>query len=258
MPVSTPKFIQTPFANSGAKNDVPQTSDQPAGLAGYDVGFPPLTMTPVAAGGIPPSGQDMNGVLFDLSKAIQYAQSGVLPSFDSTFATAIGGYAIGAIVADSTDKSIIWYNGTANNTSAPGVSGWTRLSYGAPTETVRGMPLLATNAESIAMIATGKAIDPAKLGAVFAAFTASNVGSSRALGVTYTNTSKAPRFVNIQGTTIVAGGGAQVDVAGIPVIGSSYPEIGRSVAVSAIVPVGATYIAPTGNMTLARWMEVSL
>ena len=62
---SVPGRIQTPFANSGGKNTIPVASQialDPA-LASYTDGFPPATRTPLAAGGKPPYGADMNGIL---------------------------------------------------------------------------------------------------------------------------------------------------------------------------------------------------
>lgn len=171
MPISLPKFLLKPFADTGAKADIPQISDQPSGRAGYDVGFPPLNMTPVAAGGIPPFGQDMNGVLFDLSKAIQYVQSGVFFPFDSVFATSIGGYAKGAIVCDSVDKSILWQNNTANNTQSPSVpNGWISISLSPiqATESVLGQAKVATQAQVNTGTDDTTIITPKKLRAGFA------------------------------------------------------------------------------------------
>lgn len=166
MPISLPKFLLKPFADTGAKADIPVAADQPAGRAGYDVGFPPINMTPVAAGGIPPFGQDMNGILFDLSKAIQYTQSGVHFPFDSAFATAIGGYPIGAIVSDASDKSILWINGTLNNTAYP--TGWTQTGIKQATETILGTAKIATQSQVNAGADDSTIVTPKKLRLGFA------------------------------------------------------------------------------------------
>ena len=54
---------------SGAKPSYIRTIGNPSlvgkndGAASYTDGFPPLNFTPVAAGGVPPYGADMNGIL---------------------------------------------------------------------------------------------------------------------------------------------------------------------------------------------------
>lgn len=146
MPINViPKFLQKAFADTGAKTNIPLNADLVNGRAGYAEGFPPINMTAVAAGGIPPFGQDMNGVLYDLSAAIQYEQSGIEFPFDSAFATAIGGYGVGAVVSDPTDKSLLWINGTASNTAFP--TGWTQFSLKKSNETIQGTIRVGTQEE---------------------------------------------------------------------------------------------------------------
>lgn len=154
MPISIPKFFQKAFAQNGGRQDVPVTGDTSGGRASYDVGFPPQTRTPIIAGGIPPFGTDFNGVLYDLSQAIQYLQSGVSFPFDQDFADAIGGYSVKAIVADPSDPTILWQNNNANNTLPPSVpNGWTQVFSAAelvrdPTELLRGAPLQSSQSQA--------------------------------------------------------------------------------------------------------------
>jgi hypothetical protein len=127
MPLSVPTRLQKAFALSGSKNTIPVASQIgiTPGAASYTDGFPPLTRTPIAAGGVPPFGEDMNGVLFDLSAAVQWAQAGGMYRFDSTFSTAIGGYPIGATIL--LDDNITTVKSTiADNTNNPNSSmtGW--------------------------------------------------------------------------------------------------------------------------------------
>lgn len=103
-----PSFIQSP---------IPPTTGTP-GRASYDLGFPPLTMQPVAAGGVPPYGQDVNGVLNAMSAQEFYFQAGQLWPYNAAVATAIGGYALGARVVSADGKSI-WENVQAGNTTDP-------------------------------------------------------------------------------------------------------------------------------------------
>lgn len=127
MSISTPSKIAVPFANSGTKNSIPvasQVSTVPNG-ASYTDGFPPLTMTPKSAGGIPPRGGDMNGILYELTNSVRYTQAGGLYPYDSTFSTTVGGYPQGAMVG-TTDGTGAWLNTSANNTTDPEAfgSGW--------------------------------------------------------------------------------------------------------------------------------------
>jgi len=133
MTISTPTKLTVPFAASGDKNTIPVPS-QSGGVASYTAGFPPLTMTPKASGGVPPSGKDMNGILFSLSQAIQYEQAGGHFIYDSGFASTVGGYPVGAIV-QSTDNSGFWVNSTANNSTDPEAfgAGWLPLKQSGAT-----------------------------------------------------------------------------------------------------------------------------
>lgn len=167
MPISIPKFFQKAFAQNGGRQNVPVTGDTSGGRASYDEGFPPVTRTPIIAGGIPPFGTDFNGVLYDLSQAIQYVQSGVAFPFDQDFATAIGGYEIGAIVSDASNKSLLWINGTASNTAFP--TGWTQFSLKKSDETIQGTIRVGTQTEVNAGALDDVAVTPKKLRAGFSA-----------------------------------------------------------------------------------------
>lgn len=160
MPISLPKFFQKAFAENGGKQDVPFTGDNSDGRASYDLGFPPVTRVPIVAGGIPPFGTDFNGVLYDLSQAIQYSQSGVSFPFNQDFATAIGGYEIGAIVSDASNKSLLWINETASNTAFP--TGWMQFSFKKSTETIRGTIRIGTQAEVNTGLLDDVAVTPKK------------------------------------------------------------------------------------------------
>lgn len=131
MPINIPPQITVPFATSGLKNPIPATSDNTSGKAGYNQGFPASNMTPRSAGGIPPFGQDFNGILFDVTTALQYIEAGGTFPYSSAFATAVGGYPLGAIVLKAT-KDGSWINLVANNTTNPdtGGAGWGDYSSG--------------------------------------------------------------------------------------------------------------------------------
>lgn len=172
MPISLPKFFQRAFAQNGGKQDVPITGDTSGGRASYDEGFPPVTRIPIVAGGIPPFGTDFNGVLYDLSAAIQYAQSGVAFPFNQDFATAIGGYEIGAIVSDASNKSLLWINDTASNTAFP--TGWTQFTLDQATETLRGTMQVGTQVQVNAGVLDNVAVTPKKMRMGFSLSLAAN------------------------------------------------------------------------------------
>lgn len=125
MPISIPNKISVPWATSGLKNTIPAASDPLTGLAGYDQGFTAINMTPKTAGGIPPFGQDFNGIFYAVTEALRYLETGALFPYDGTFATAVGGYPLGALV-QRTDGYGLWRNISPNNTSDPEAfgAGW--------------------------------------------------------------------------------------------------------------------------------------
>lgn len=117
---SQPKLLPVPFANAGSKQDVPNDSQIgiTAGRASYTDGFPPLTRTPLAAGGVPPFGTDFNGVLNDITAAVRWNQSGAGYPFDSSFNAAISGYPKGAKIPSSTLDGF-WLNTVDGNATNP-------------------------------------------------------------------------------------------------------------------------------------------
>lgn len=127
MSIVEPSKISVPFADSGLKNSIPQTANNTTGKAGFDKGFPERTMLPKASGGIPPSGMDFNGILYDVTSAIRYMQAGGKPTYDAAFAAAIGGYPLGAVLIGD-DGVSVFQNAVAGNETDPnsGGAGWTR------------------------------------------------------------------------------------------------------------------------------------
>jgi hypothetical protein len=129
---SKPPVIPEPFANDADPlyiTTIPDTTGV-AGRASYSLGFPPLTMQPVAGGGKPPYGQDVNGILFALSSHDFYVQAGQLFQWDAGVAAAISGYAVGTILG-STDGRTVWFNTTVGNSTNPDdtatAAGWVSL-----------------------------------------------------------------------------------------------------------------------------------
>lgn len=124
--INSPGKLVLPFAQSGAKNTIPVDSQIGivGGAASLVDGFPPLTRTPLAAGGVPPSGEDMNGILFELSAIVRWANAGGGYAYDATFATDanVNGYPKGARVL-RTDGLGYWFNTVDNNTTNPETTG---------------------------------------------------------------------------------------------------------------------------------------
>lgn len=133
---NAPSKSPVPFAESGSKNTIPVASQigVTPGLASFTDGFPPLTMTPLAAGGVPPYGQDFNGILYFLSAAVRWQQAGGSYAFDSAFSSAIGGYPKGALLRSS-DSTAIFMSRVDNNTVDPGAgpsANWQVLAIASP------------------------------------------------------------------------------------------------------------------------------
>ena len=141
--MTTPNQILIPFAKDGQKASVPQTGTPEDTRASYTEGFPPNTMIPLSQGGIPPYGQDFNGVLNDITTQVQYLQAGAFYPYSAAFAEAIGGYPLGAIILKA-DGSGRWENTVENNMTDPdssGAVGWV-AAYTVPEGGTEGQALV--------------------------------------------------------------------------------------------------------------------
>jgi hypothetical protein len=115
-----PARIPLPFANGGTKNTIPTASQIgiTPGAASLTDGFPPLTFTPLAAGGVPPAGADFNGILNAITAVQQWQSAGGSFTFNTAFSTSIGGYPKGATLM-STSGDTNWLSTADNNTTDP-------------------------------------------------------------------------------------------------------------------------------------------
>ncbi|MDK9585760.1 phage tail protein [Lelliottia wanjuensis] len=122
----TPSRIVKAFGVNGLKNTIPadsSTTTDNNGVATFDKGFPPITMQPLSAGGIPPSGKDMNGTLYSVTLQQQWQNAGMTYPFSQEFSDAVSGYPKGAIVPSSVYTGQ-WLNlNEANVTSPESVTG---------------------------------------------------------------------------------------------------------------------------------------
>ncbi|EHV4436286.1 tail fiber protein [Salmonella enterica] len=123
-----PEKQAKPFGINGQREPLLPTTPAGDNTASYELGFPPITMILKSAGGLPPKGQDMNQILFELSSLTRWFSAGALNTFDSSFSGVIGGYPAGSLLW-SNDGTKIFVNTVNDNTGDPntGASGWVEL-----------------------------------------------------------------------------------------------------------------------------------
>lgn len=124
-----PKKQPVAFGVNGQRENLPDTTPPGDNTASYDAGFPAVTMILKSAGGIPPKGQDVNQILYELSNLGRWASAGALNSFDSVFSSTVGGYPQGSVLLGS-DGATIYVNTMDANTNNPDTTptGWLNLS----------------------------------------------------------------------------------------------------------------------------------
>jgi hypothetical protein len=172
-----PDLILTPFGKNaavGTIDPIPQTrgpGDDPQ-QATWDEGFPQVTMTPLGAGGIPPKGQDFNGVLKAISEHTVFSEHGGQFKWSSVYVAASGGYSIGDVIQadDGLNSYVSLVNtNTANFNTTPGSIGVSWGLYAGrntqvqATETVSGIAEIATQAEVTTGADDARIVTPAKL-----------------------------------------------------------------------------------------------
>lgn len=104
-----PTKIPRPFADSGDKNTIPESSGA-LGFASWQEGFPAITGTPFAQGGVAPKRADFNGIFNALSAATVWNQQGGVYAYDATV-----DYEVGNITVDS---GVLYICKTANGPSS--------------------------------------------------------------------------------------------------------------------------------------------
>lgn len=104
--MKNPKLISKPFAQNGQKNVIPEKyeTSMESNQATWDQGFGQITMLPVSAGGLPPKGQDFNGILNQMCETIVHISKGGVFKLSADYATAINGYPKGAILQSEDEK----------------------------------------------------------------------------------------------------------------------------------------------------------
>jgi hypothetical protein len=102
-----PTPISAPLAHNGTRNVIPEEATG-TNRASVSEGFPDMTMIAPADGGLPPWGQDVNGMLYMASDIKSFLQSGGFITFNQAECDAIGGYPQGAVVG-YIDNNNIYY-----------------------------------------------------------------------------------------------------------------------------------------------------
>ena len=131
----SPVKFPIPWGNSAANSyirtiPVPSQIGVVNGAASLTDGFPPLNFLPAGSGGIPPFGQDFNGILQQITQWSRWYSAGGPIFFDSTFASsAANGYPVGAIVQSTVVPGNFNMSIVDNNTANPdtGGAGWEPL-----------------------------------------------------------------------------------------------------------------------------------
>ena len=124
-----PTKFPAPFANAAPGSNIraiPATSQIGIqdGAASIPDGFPPNCFLPVGAGGIPPWGADMNGLMNQETAWARWLAAGGPLQWDSAFSTVIGGYPSGAVVASVTLGLGFWWISLADdNATNPDTGG---------------------------------------------------------------------------------------------------------------------------------------
>jgi len=217
---NSPAKIPLPFAASGLKNAIPEASQIgiTAGAASLTDGFPPLTRTPLASGGIPVAPGDMNGILFELSAIVRWANAGGGYAFDGTFAadSNVGGYPKGARVMRS-DGLGYWFNTTENNGTDPEgagavAAGWVPdFTTGATPVTMTGSSVTLTALQYGKPIIIISGLLTANLNLIFPNIAGQWIVINSTTGAfTITCKTTAGTGVSVSGATILVGDGTNI------------------------------------------------
>jgi len=122
--VPSPSIFLKAFANAAAGANItfpiPPDPTVTPGAASLELGFPPITMVdPVSQAGIPPFGQDFNGIFKQITAYLVWLQSGGGFFFSQDFVDENGGYMEGAVLQSATDKTRFWISTADDNETDP-------------------------------------------------------------------------------------------------------------------------------------------
>lgn len=142
-----PTPISAPIAHEGLKFNIPENATG-SELASIAEGFPEITMKALDNGGLPPRGQDCNGMFYLSTDQKVYLQNGGIITFNQAVSDLIGGYPQGAYL-DYIDtdgnffkvKSLIddnTYNFVTDSTYIDGEK-WSEVPIGGTTNASRNI-----------------------------------------------------------------------------------------------------------------------
>lgn len=140
------------FAAGGGFVWVVPEAAQTGGKASLTTGFPPTAFLPIGAGGIPPWGQDVNGILKQITQWTRWQNAGASVIYDSAFSTEIGGYPQGAVLA-ATGGPFFWQSIADNNTTDPdaGGAGWVALTAAGPVRVITASGAFVINDNDVSI-----------------------------------------------------------------------------------------------------------
>lgn len=136
--ITAPALIVKPFGADAAGANItlpiPVEPTLTPGQASFDLGFPPVTMLdPVSQAGVPPFGQDFNGLLYMITAYLVWLQGGGGFVYDADFVAENGGYNEGAILRSVDDPTRQWVSTADDNSTdpdSPGALNWIPVGSG--------------------------------------------------------------------------------------------------------------------------------
>lgn len=166
---SIPGKFPIPWANSAGSSFInfPVPTASQIGItncaASLTDGMPPKTMQAVSAGGCAPFGQDINGILKQITLWSQWQSAGAPVFYDSGFSTSIGGYPKWTILSNASTVGCYWISQVENNSSDPDTGGanWTAGCIGSLSV---GMPITGGTANNFLYDAGGTLAERASTG----------------------------------------------------------------------------------------------
>lgn len=257
--MTQPNILTVPFAESAASQtiqEIPISRDpsDPIQKASWSTGFPAATMQPLSTGGVPPMGQDFNGILKALSEHIVYQNKGGVYHWSADVVSA-GGYDKGAVVQDD-DGLRSYISLIDGNTEPLGGNNWLLIS----------MPI-ATQAQAQALTSSDTLITPQRLGSAMNAHVL-GMGQTweevtgRVFNTSYTNTTGRTICVSVRLTYTEGPSTHYLVVNGVRVYTATLSFLASDVSqftLVAIVPPGAVYQIErqTGAVSnISLWMEL--